>query len=159
MQKSNLAIINLEDPNKPKLDFVSKKAFINDLKDFTHKDRVWVVVEKYYSKRSLKQNNLLHVYFSEIAKETGMQLEQIKDALKMKFLTVALTTKDGEIVADKESGEVMERVRGTSELTVTEFMEFTDNVRIWAMEFLGIYLPLPEEQVKLNFTDDDKKIG
>jgi hypothetical protein len=149
MQKRNLAIVNLSDPKKPKLDFLSKQNFINDIKDFNDKDRVWIVVEKYYSKRSLKQNNLLHLYLSEIAKETGMQLEQIKDALKKKFLTVALTTKDGEIVADKESGEVLERVRGTSELTVVEFMEFTDNVRVWAMEFLGIYLPLPEEQTEL----------
>jgi hypothetical protein len=151
MQKRNLAIINLSDPLKPKLDFLSKKAFIDDLKDFNDKDRVWIVVEKYYPKRSLKQNNLLHLYLSEIAKETGAQLEQIKDALKKKFLSVPLTTKDGEIVADKSSGEVLERVRGTSELTVVEFMEFTENVRIWAAEFLGIYLALPEEQVELNF--------
>ena len=151
MQKRNLAIVNLDDPARPKLDFVSKKAFLSDLKDFTHKDRVWITVEKYYSKRSNKQNNLLHVYFSEIAKETGMELNQIKDALKKKFLTVALTTKDGEIMADRESGEVMERVRGTSELTVTEFMEFTENVRIWSAEFLGLHLPLPEEQVELRF--------
>jgi hypothetical protein len=66
---------------------------------------------------------------------------------------VPLTTKDGEIIADKSSGEVLERVKGTSELTVVEFMEFTDNVRLWAMEFLGMYLPLPEEQVELNFRD------
>ena len=153
MQKRNLAIINLSDPTKPKLDFLSKKNFLNDLKDFKDKDRVWIVIEKYYAKRSLKQNNLLHLYLSEIAKETGMQLEQIKDALKKKFLTVALTTKDGEIIADKESGEVLERVRGTSELTVVEFMEFTDNVRIFAMEFLGIYLPLPDEQTELKLNN------
>jgi hypothetical protein len=153
MQKKNLAIINLSDPNSPKLNFLSKKSFTEDLKDFKDKDRVWIVVEKYYSKRSLKQNNLLHLYLSEIAKETGAQLEQIKDALKKKFLSVPLTTKDGEIMADKSSGEVLERVKGTSELTVVEFMEFTDNVRLWAMEFLGMYLPLPEEQVELNFRD------
>lgn len=153
MQKRNLAIVNLSDPNKPKLDFLSKQNFINDIKDFKDKDRVWIVVEKYYSKRSLKQNNLLHLYLSEIAKETGMPLEQIKDALKKKFLTVPLTTKDGDIVADKESGEVLERVKGTSELTVVEFMEFTDNVRIFAMEFLGIYLPLPEEQTELKLNN------
>ena len=151
MQKRNLAIINLSDPEKPKLDFLSKKSFLDDLKDFTHKDRVWIVVEKYYTKRSLKQNNLLHLYLSEIAKETGMQLEQIKEALKNKFLTVPLTTKEGEIMADKSSGEVLERVKGTSELTVVEFIEFTENVRLWSAEFLGIYLPLPEEQVELNF--------
>jgi len=151
MQKRNLAIINLSDPLKPKLDFLSKKAFTDDLKDFNDKDRVWIVVEKYYSKRSLKQNNLLHLYFSEISKETGVQLEQIKDALKKKFLTVALTTKDGEIMADKSSGEVMERIKGTSELTVVEFMEFTENVRIWSMDFLGLHLPLPEEQIELSF--------
>jgi hypothetical protein len=153
MQKRNLAIVNLSDHTKPKLDFLSKKNFLEDLKDFKDKDRVWIVIEKYYAKRSLKQNNLLHLYLSEIAKETGMQLEQIKDALKKKFLTVALTTKDGEIVADKESGEVLERVRGTSELTVVEFMEFTENVRIFAMEFLGIYLPLPDEQTELKLNN------
>jgi hypothetical protein len=153
MQKRNLAIVNLSDPTKPKLDFLSKKNFLEDLKDFKDKDRVWIVIEKYYTKRSLKQNNLLHLYLSEIAKETGMQMEQIKDALKKKFLTVALTTKDGEIVADKESGEVLERVRGTSELTVVEFMEFTENVRIWAMEFLGLYLPSPDEQTELKLNN------
>jgi hypothetical protein len=153
MQKRNLAIVNLSDHTKPKLDFLSKKNFLEDLKDFKDKDRVWIVIEKYYAKRSLKQNNLLHLYLSEIAKETGMQLEQIKDALKKKFLTVPLTTKDGEIIADKESGEVLERVRGTSELTVVEFMEFTDNVRIFAMEFLGIYLPLPDEQTELKLNN------
>jgi hypothetical protein len=82
-----------------------------------------------------------------------MPLEQIKDALKKKFLTVPLTTKDGEIIADKSSGEVLDRVKGTSELTVVEFMEFTDNVRVWAMEFLGIYLPLPEEQTELKLNN------
>ena len=150
MQKRNLAIINLSDPNIPKLDFLSKKSFTEDLKDFKDKDRVWIVVETYYPKRSLKQNNLLHLYLSEIAKETGAQLEQIKDALKKKFLTVPLTTNGGEIIADKSSGEVLERVKGTSELTVIEFMEFTENVRLWAMDFLGLYLSLPEEQVELN---------
>lgn len=150
MQKRNLAIINLSDPNIPKLDLLSKKSFTEDLKGFKNKDRVWIVVETYYPKRSLKQNNLLHLYLSEIAKETGAQLEQIKDALKKKFLTVPLTTNDGEIIADKSSGEVLERVKGTSELTVIEFMEFTENVRLWAMDFLGLYLSLPEEQVELN---------
>jgi hypothetical protein len=150
MQKRNLAIINLSDPNSPKLDFLSKKSFTEDLKNFKDKDRVWIIVETYYPKRSLKQNNLLHLYLSEIAKETGAQLEQIKDALKKKFLSVPLTTNDGEIMADKSSGEVLERVKGTSELTVTEFMEFTENVRLWAAEFLGLILPLPEEQVELN---------
>jgi hypothetical protein len=153
MQKRNLAIVNLSDHTKPKLDFLSKKNFLNDLKQFQDKDRVWIVIEKYYAKRSLKQNNLLHLYLSEIAKETGMQMEQIKDAIKKKFLTVALTTKDGEIIADKESGEVLERVRGTSELTVVEFMEFTENVRIWAMEFLGLYLPSPDEQTELKLNN------
>jgi len=63
---------------------------------------------------------------------------------------VPLTTNDGEIMADKSSGEVLERVKRTSELTVVEFMEFTENVRLWAMDFLGLYLSLPEEQVELN---------
>ena len=153
MQKKNLAIVNLSDPTKPKLDFLSKKNFLEGLKDFKDKDRVWITVERYYVKRSLKQNNLLHVYLTEIAKETGMSLEQIKEALKKKFLTVPLTTKDGEIIADKTTGEVLERVRGTSELTVVEFMEFTDNVRLWSAEFLGIYLPLPEEQTELKLNN------
>lgn len=153
MQKRNLAIVNLSDPTKPKLDFLSKKNFLEDLKDFKDKDRVWVIVEKYYTKRSLKQNNLLHVYLSEIAKETGMPLEQIKEALKKKFLTVPLTNKDGEIIADKSSGEVLDRVKGTSELTVVEFMEFTDNVRVWSAEFLGLILPLPEEQTELKLNN------
>jgi hypothetical protein len=58
-------------------------------------------------------------------------------------------------MADKSSGEVLERVKATSELTVTEFMEFTDNVRLWGEEFLGLHLPLPEEQVELKFRNNE----
>lgn len=151
MKRRQLGRVNLSDPNNPKVDLVSRKAFQDDLKDFKHGERVWLETSTYYRQRSVSQNAVLHWYISEISEETGMDKDEIKEALKKKFLTVALTDKNGEIMADKDSGEVLERVKSTTELTTIEFNDFTENIRLWSNSYLNLQLPLPNESVELKF--------
>ena len=150
MKRKQLARIDLSNPDKPKIIFNSVRAFNADLKDFKNNQRIWVQVETYRKTRSLEQNKVLHWYINEISEETGQDANDIKDVLKKKFLTVALLDKDGEIIADN-NGEVLERVKNTSELNTVEFNEFTEKIRLFAQEFLNIYLPLPNEEVELKF--------
>lgn len=152
MKRKQLARIDLSNPDKPKIIFNSVKAFNSDLMDFKHNQRIWVQVETYSKTRSLEQNKVLHWYINEISEETGQDPEDIKDVLKNKFLKVALLDKNGEVMADN-NGEVLERVRNTSELNTLEFNEFTEKIRLFAQEFLNLYLPLPNEEVEFKFND------
>lgn len=151
MKRRGLARINLTDPAHPKLDFVSKNAFLNDLKDFKDGQRVWVEVSTYYRQRSLAQNNVIHWYCTEISNETGMDLEEVKSLMKLKFLQRPILDKDGIERVDEETGEVMHYIPSTAELSTVEAMEFTEKIRVWCMEFLNIVLPLPEQEQELKF--------
>jgi hypothetical protein len=150
MKRKQLARIDLSDPSKPKVTFNSLEAFRSDLRDFKHDDRVWVMIDSYSPKRSLNQNNLAHVWYTMIAEEIGIEMEEAKELIKKKFLTVALTDKHGNEISD-ENGEVQFKVRDTRELTKAETVEYMDKIWRWALSFLNMTLPTPDEQVELTF--------
>lgn len=111
-----------------------------------------ILIRKKKKKRTLPQNALFHVYVDIISKEIGMSREWVKNHLKEKFLTVTAKNICGEILINKQTGEVMTEVRDTSSLTISEMIEFCENIRIYVMDF-GIYLEKPNEQGELTFTD------
>lgn len=100
--------------------------------------------------RSLNQNSLIHKYFDIISDETGNSLETVKNVLKKEFLTTDLKDKEDNIVVNPKTGTMVTYIRGTSDLSTIEMATFTEEVRLWAMDF-GIYLPLPEEIREINF--------
>lgn len=153
MRRKSLGRINLSDPDNPRVDLVSKKSFLADLRDFKHDERVWLVTETYYKQRTLAQNNVIHWYCTEISSETGMELEEVKSLMKLKFLQRPILDKDGIERVDVETGEVMNYIPSTAELSTIEAMEFTEKIRMWSLEFLGIHLPLPNEEQELKFKD------
>lgn len=149
MKRKQLARIDLSNPDKPSIKFNSKSAFLSDLKDFKHEQRVWVIIEKYHAQRSLSQNSLLHLWLGIIAEEMGVDdIEEPKYFLKEKFLKVPLTDKNGNELAD-ENGEIIMVVKDTSALNKLEFGEFMDKVYRWSLDFLNCSLPLPEQQQEL----------
>ena len=66
-----------------------------------------------------------------IAEEIGENKNVVHEQLKVKFLYDL-------------SGE-MPKVRSTSDLTTVEEEEYHSEIRMWASEFLNIYIPLPNE--------------
>jgi len=134
------------------LNFVNSKYVYRDLMDtFKDGDKVTVEVKSRRKPRSLSQNSVLHWYLQEIVDETGMSLNEIKEAMRHLFLSVDMVNKEGEIVSDKRTGEVIKVYRSTADLSTVEFNEFTENIRLWANDFLGLQLPLPNEEVELRF--------
>jgi len=127
--------------------FANDRYVYRNLREsFKDGDRVTVEIKTRRKPRSLKQNSVLHWYINEIADETGIEPDDVKELLRHKYLAVDITDKDGEIIADKETGEVLRRYRSTTELSTVEFNEFTEKIRLWANDFLNLQLPLPDEQ-------------
>jgi len=117
---------------------------------FRHLEKVTVQIKTRRKARSLVQNRLCHAYFGIIASESGNTLETVKSVLKRLFLTRDVLDKDGDPVVNPKTGEVLTYVQDTSALSTVEMMEFTEQIRLWAMDF-DIYLPLPDEQIDFKF--------
>ena len=94
------------------------------------------------TQRSNKQNAYLHgVVFKMIADEIGeYDTEHVKDLMKNKFLyeQVIIKPKNGKLFQEKI-------VKHTSQLDTKEMKEFIDKIKHWAVTFLGINIPDPEE--------------
>jgi len=115
-----------------------------------------VTIEKKYRKRSLQQNAYLHGYLfpavRELRIESGyrpheMTLQIVKDDLKKMFLKTT--------IINEKTGEYIERVKHTSELTTVETMEFISAIHQWAAEYFGVKLLMPNEQTEM-FNNEDK---
>lgn len=99
--------------------------------------------------RTLSQNSLFHAYCGVIAEETGNSLELVKSTLKLMFCKKDVTDKDGNVVVNPDTGEALTYIQKTSDMSKLEMTELIDNTRLFAAEWFKIYLPLPEEQIKL----------
>ena len=88
--------------------------------DLENGDPYEVIVRPYKSSRSVEQNNLLHSWIREIAKETGHTVEEIKDHVCVEFLG----TKDYVGL----NGEHRSRAIATSELSVEEMSALIERV-------------------------------
>lgn len=100
------------------------------------------------NKRTLPQNAYIHsVLFPELSKafiEQGyepMNSELAKEVAKKLFLTVQ--------IVNHETGEAVEYIKHTSELSTVEMGEFIDSVIRFAADKLNYVIPMPNEQVKL----------
>jgi len=151
MKRKNLGKVNLSDPNNPKIDLVSKGSFQADLKDFKDGQRVWLEVSTYYRQRTTAQNSLFHVYCQEIANDTGQDLETVKSTIKTKYAQKAMVDSDGNEIVDPNTGDVAMYVQDTKDMNTVEMATLTENTRMFALEFFGIHLPLPEEQTELKY--------
>ena len=109
----------------------SPDFFALDCKRLEGKE-VYLILKKKTKTRSTMQNAYFHaVILRHLAEATGHSDEEIKDVLKHKFLTYR--TKLG--LATK----------ATSELNTAEMEEFHESCRRWASEFLGVFIPLPNQ--------------
>jgi len=100
-----------------------------------------LTIEPYVEKRTLRQNNTLHMWFAEIAEETGHSPDEIKTILKKKFYpkkTVAVVD------------ELLTVPVSTTELTCAQMMDVMTQVQVFASEFgIPITDPIPEEMREL----------
>jgi hypothetical protein len=113
--------------------------------------KVTVEIKSRRKPRSLAQNAYLHLMLQMIADETGNDLEAVKSTVKAMYAKKPLLDKEGEPIYDKATGEVVSYIQDTRDMSTLEAMEFTENVRMFAQDFLGMNIPLPGENTELNF--------
>lgn len=130
------------------LKLTNKQGFADDLHLYEGKD-VRITLEA-KSKRSSGQNKFFHAVCVPIIKAHLIDLgwkeaksdEWVKNYIKFKCLVKEYV--------NEETGETMKSLGETSALTTGEFIEFIQDVQRWCSEDLGIYIPDPNEIIKLD---------
>jgi len=111
-----------------------------------------IKIEKAKKKRSTPQNNY---YWGVVIpliqlglKETGnpMTAEKAHELLRLKFLKK-------QIHVNEETGEILEYIQSTTELTTSQFMDFMVETQHFSLEYFNIIIPDPNEDLTLNFND------
>lgn len=129
----------------------NRKSFNFDIEALEGKQLV-LTIEKKRKSRSLPQNRYYWAAVVPIIREGLIDagwtredvgtLEQVHEILKHKFCKVT------EIV-NTDTGEILSMPPTTTQLTTTDMMDYIDDIKRWAAEFLGIVIPDPNEQVNL----------
>lgn len=102
--------------------------------------------ERRGKKRSLPQNSYYHgvvvqeVKLGLLGIGYDMTADEVHFFLKQKFNTVQMPGKDGLMIEVPGS---------TTDLTTVAFCEYVDRIAQWAAEYLGIHIPMPNENLKM----------
>jgi hypothetical protein len=120
--------------------------FTNSLKAFSGKN-ITITVEEVKKKRSNKQNSAYHGYILPMVweglKDLGWQVtkEWTHDHLREKFLQANLI--------NEKTGELKSYTKRTSQLTTIQFNEYIAQIQQYGSEDINIYIPDPNEQMKI----------
>lgn len=109
---------------------------------------ITISVEKRKIKRSNPQNryywSTIIVIMQNCLKSTGnmFSLEDTHELLKLRFLKHSF-------LINEETGECVERVKSTTELSTIEFSEYVEQIQQWCAEMFGVVIPSPGEQITI----------
>jgi len=84
--------------------------------------------------RSLRQNRTIHMWFTVISDEVGLNKEDCKRDVKRAIL-------GQKPHMNNITGKIEYVDYKTSEMTISELQSFMEKVKIWAAQELGCYLP------------------
>jgi hypothetical protein len=110
--------------------------------------QIVIKIEKAKKKRSTQQNRFYYGVIIPIVqnclKEAGhiMTNESTHDLIKLKFLKEAL-------FVNEETGEVIERIKSTTELSTSQFMDLLAEINNFTFEYFGVTLPTPNDDLTL----------
>ena len=110
--------------------------------------QIVIKIEKFKKKRSTQQNRFYYGVIIPIVqnclKEAGhvMTNESTHDLIKLKFLKETL-------FVNETTGEVIERIKSTTELSTSQFMDLLAEINNFTFEYFGIILPSPNDDLTL----------
>lgn len=102
-----------------------------------------LVLRKKRKKRSKPQDRTAWMYYRLLSDHTGHTPLEIKGWAQYDLLRIE--------VIDEETGEMFQRVRNTSELSVEDFSHYLEDLRRWGGEKFNYELPLPNETLSIDF--------
>jgi len=110
--------------------------------------QIVIKIEKAKKKRSTQQNRFYYGVIIPIVqnclKDAGHILtsESTHDLIKLKFLKEPL-------FVNEETGEVIERIKSTTELSTSQFMDLLAEINNFTFEYFGVSLPSPNDDLTL----------
>ncbi len=110
--------------------------------------QIVIKIEKFKNKRSTQQNRFYYGVIIPIVqnclKEAGhiMTNESTHDLIKLKFLKETL-------FVNETTGEVIERIKSTTELSTSQFMDLLAEINNFTFEYFGVSLPSPNDDLTL----------
>lgn len=110
--------------------------------------QIVIKIEKFKKKRSTQQNRFYYGVIIPIVqnclKEAGhiMTNESTHDLIKLKFLKETL-------FVNETTGEVIERIKSTTELSTSQFMDLLTEINNFTFEYFGVNLPSPNDDLTL----------
>ena len=128
--------------------YTNYKAIEAAILSFPKGKRLELII-KHKSNRSIKQNSYFHACVTILAKELGYSKEEMKNIVKYKFLKAEKV--------DEKTGEIFEYIKDTHALNKEDFFEFQNNMLDWSAQ-LGIILPVPNEEIEMNFDRQTNEI-
>jgi hypothetical protein len=109
-----------------------------------------------YKIRSLSQNNyywqMIENYIQPGLYDLGWRDIKSKEAAHDFVRELFLKIK----IINEQTGEEMERIKSTTELTTTQFNEYLEEIWQWAAEYLLISIPAPNEQLSFYESEEEK---
>lgn len=130
-----------------KLILSNKGRFTNDLSKI--KDCVVEIVIRKKARRSNPQNAYLWgVVYAELKYAfnnlgNNFSIDDVHEFCKQEFNKVAIAGKDGEVIGSKPGS--------TTLMNKEEFGLYLDKIFLFANEYLGITIPLPNEKLEFEF--------
>lgn len=101
-----------------------------------------VELKKVYPKRSLAQNNYLHLLLGYFGSEYGLSIEEVKLDIFKRTCNPDLFKR----THSNKKGLRVEFLRSTAELSSAEMTTAIERFRNWSSAVAGIYLPSANEQ-------------
>ncbi len=105
-------------------------------------EQATVELKKVYPKRSLAQNNYLHLLLGYFGSEYGLSIEEVKLDIFKRTCNPDLFKRSG----TNKKGLRIEFLRSTAELSTAEMTTAIERFRNWSSAVAGIYLPSANEQ-------------
>lgn len=112
----------------------NKNEFVMAFSQFEGKD-VEIVIKKRGKNKNRQYRYLYSVVYQCIADASGMSIDEVDYAMKLKFY----------FEYNRVLKIRMPKKKSTEFFDTGEFTKFIENVRKWAMDFLSVRIPEPNE--------------
>jgi len=128
----------------------NRKNLTKAIKSFEGKDII-ITIEKKTNKRTLPQNAYYWGCVIPIIKNgiraawgSGLTDNEAHEFLKGRFNV-------SEYSDNKLDGEVIHLPKSTTKLTTSDFMDYLADIKAFALDYLGVDIPDPEQQIEINY--------
>jgi hypothetical protein len=125
----------------------NRNLILDALKSFEGQN-ILITIQKQKKTRSNPQNAFYYgvvvPIMQQCLKDAGylMTNEQVHEMLKLRFLKES-------ILVNEQTGEYLERIKSTTELSTIEFMEYILEIQKFAVEYFNTVIPDPNENLTL----------